>query len=177
MPPGPLETCQQKISRIEADHLPRGATVAFTSAELAAWARFQAAEFGKGSIHHVALSLWAGHATVSAQVDLPRLAQSRGNPMHPLLARMLSGQRQISAVLRLQTVRGNALVDLEKLEVDGNLLEGRPLDLLIQQFVNAEFPDAHLDQWFPMEYGIDAIVLSTGSAVVTIGHDAGHQKR
>jgi hypothetical protein len=169
--PGPLETCQQKTTRIESGQLAPGTVVVFSAAELAALARYEAADFGKGSIDHVELSLWAGHAMVSARVDLPRLARARGNPMHPLLARMLSGQRQISAVLRLDTVRGHALVDLEKLEVDGNLLEGRPLDLLIQQFVNTEFPDAHLDQWFPMEYRISTIVLSGGRAVVTIGSD------
>ena len=169
--PGPLDTSLQKVARIASGHLPRGAAVIFSTAELEALARRDAADFGKGTIRQVQLNLWQGHAGVSARVDLARLAQARGRPLPALLARMLSGERQIRAVLRLETVRGQALVDLERLEVDGHLLEGRPLDLLIQQFVSAEFPDARLDQWFPMEYAIDTIVISRTQAVVTMrGH-------
>ncbi len=167
-PPGLLEMGQIKLNQIESGHLPAGAAVVFSAAELEAVARQEAADYGKGSIRRVQLNLWAGHAGITAQVDLVRLAQMRGRPMHPLLARMLSGERQISAVLRLETVRGNALVNLERLEVDGNVLEGRPLDLLIHQFVTNEFPDARLDQWFAMEYNIDTITLWRGQAVVTL---------
>lgn len=164
-PPG-LETAQRKAANIESGHLPPGAVIVFSATEVDALAQRHAAEFGKGSLHNPHVNLWQGHAGVSARVDLARLAQARGNPMHPLLARMLAGERQISAVLRLETVHGQALVDLERLEVDGRVLEGRALDLLIQQFVSTEFPDAHLDKWFPMEYGIGTIVLSRGQATV-----------
>ena len=167
-PAGPLDLAQVKMKQIEAGHVAPGASVAFSAAELEAVARQEAAGYGQSAIHHVRLNLWPAHAGITAQVDLVRLAQLRGRPMHPLLARLLSGERQINAVLRLETVRGHALVDLESLEVDGNVLEGRPLDLLIHQFVTNEFPDARLDQWFAMDYNIDTITLWRGQAVVNL---------
>jgi hypothetical protein len=162
---GPLESCHRKFTQIESGRA-RGTVVTVTSPEINAFVAQQAVLLGKGAIRNTRVDLWQDHGRVAARIDLVSLAELRGRPLNWFFATMFAGERQVIATTKLVSVQGRARVDLEKLEVEGHVLDGRPLQFLIDEFVLPEYPDARIGQWFPLSFGIRTIRLSAGQVAI-----------
>ena len=162
---GSLESCHRKFTQIESGRA-RGAVVTVSGSEIDAFVAEQAALQGKGAIRNTHVDLWQDHGRVIARVDIVSLAELRGRPLNWFFAAMFAGQRQVIATTKLLSVQGQARVDLEKLEVEGHVLDGRPLQFLIDEFVLPEYPDARVSQWFPLGFGIRTIHLSAGQVAI-----------
>src|SRR5690348_14890005 len=146
----------QKLSRIEAGGAGRGGRISFSPSEINAWMREEAKARVPQGVRNVRLDLSASGATGYADIDFLKLRQAAtGQEAGWLMRNLFSGERPVVVKARFESQRGQARVQVERVEVSGIPLEGRSLDFVVDNYVRPTFPDVKVNEWFGLRYGID----------------------
>ena len=150
-------SAQRKFDLIENGRLKAGSRVSFTERELNAYVERELTKTVPEGVREPKLALGAGTATGSALIDFLKLEHAAGNPPSWLMRQLLQGERPVAVTARIATSNGRATVDVQRVEVSGIAIEGRLLDYLIRNYLQAYYPDAKVGQPFEMSYRIDRL--------------------
>lgn len=157
---------KQKIQMIETGKMPAGTQVTFNEKELNAYVRVRAVEVVPEGLRDPRVEIADNRATGYATVNLAKMRHAQGQNMGRLMNWLLDGERPMKVTGRLNSSNGVGRVDLERVEIGGNVIEGRALDLLIRTFVTPLYPQAKVAQDFELGYRMDRIELRRGLARV-----------
>lgn len=159
---------QKKIDLIEQGKIPPGTQVVFGEKELNSFLATKAREVVPEGLRDTRLEIGDGKATGYAMVDFVKMRQAQGQDLNWLMSKLIEGEHPITVVGRIESNRGVARVDLERVNVGGNTIQGRALDLLIKTFVNPLYPQAKVGKDFELGYNMDRIELHPGMARVVM---------
>jgi hypothetical protein len=157
-----------KIGMIQAGKVPPGAQISFPQQDLNRYVEKKAKEVVGEGLREPRVEIEQGRATGYAFVDFVKLRHAKDQDLGWLMRRLLDGEHPVKVTGRLESAKGIARVDLDKVEIGGNGLRGRALELLIRTFVLPLYPDAKVGQEFELGYDVDRIELKPGVAVVTM---------
>lgn len=144
------------MERFSTPGFPPGSVVTFSPAEIDAWIRAEVPKTVSQGVRDPKIVLAQDGATASALVDFVKVEQARGKTPG-MVAKMFAGERQLKISTRIVSSGGRCTVFLNRLELGGVGIEGRPLDLLISTFFKSFFPDAHIDEPFDLDDNIERI--------------------
>jgi len=163
-----LDSAHHKLGLIEYDKAAPGTRVTLTAGEMTAYAREQAEILAPGAVRKAALTITPGHAEASAMINFLKLRRDAGAEPGFLMQKLLDGERPVRVLVKIESAGGRARVDVERVEISGVAMEGRPLDFLLRQFVIPSFPNARVGDWFELAHNIDRFDLKPGSVDVWI---------
>jgi hypothetical protein len=160
----------RKLGAIETGTVPRGSRVSFTRSEIDAWIVDEARAHVPQGLTGVHLDLGPGRVVGYGTIDFLKVRQAAGAADPGWLVKSLfSGERPVVITTRFVSANGKARADLERVEISGVALEGRALDFVIENYVRPTFPDVKVNEWFPLHYGVDKVVVAPQGVVVQIG--------
>jgi hypothetical protein len=110
-----------------------------------------------------------GLARGTALIDFARVQRSQGNPPGWLMAMLLEGERPVSVSVRIHSSKGQATVDVERVEISGMSIEGAALDFLIQHFVLGLYPSAVVGRPFPIGHRVERVDVRPRGVTVVVG--------
>jgi hypothetical protein len=158
-------SAKQKVDSIEGERLRSGARVILTFPELNAWAaRETPAGVRNPPLRATARDLASG----AALIDFGKLERSAGRQPGWLMSKLLDGERPVSVTARIRSSAGRATVDIERVEISGIVIDGRTLDVLIQNFLLPMYPDAVIGRPFELGHRIDRIDVSPSAVAVLL---------
>jgi hypothetical protein len=158
-------SASQKLAAIETGAA-RG-NVSFSPGELNAWMRDEAQFRVPRGVRNLRLELGAGKATGYADIDFLKVRQSTsGEQPGWLMRNLLSGERPVVVTARFESRAGRVRVDVERVEISGIAIEGRTLDLIIDDYVRPIFPDVKVNEWVALHYGIDRFTVAPQGVTV-----------
>ena len=153
-----FEQASKKMDLIEAHRVAPGSVILFTPAEVNAWVRGKAAESVSG-IRETHLELGMGTIKGSALVDLVQMQLGRGEPVNPLVASLVSGERPVQISVRVESAVTRCTVFLDSVQYAGAELSGGVLNLLYNAFFQPMYPDAKIDRPFPLHDPIERLTV------------------
>ncbi len=148
---------RHKFDLIESGRLRPGSRVTFTERELNAYVEQELPKSVPQGVRDPKLELGSGTATGSALIDFLKLEHAAGSPPGWLMRQLLQGEHPVTVSARISAANGHATVDVQRVEISGVTIEGRLLDYLIRNYLNAYYPDAKVGQPFQMSYRIDRL--------------------
>lgn len=158
-------SARQKFQQIESGRLRSGSRVTLTPRELDAWAAREA----PAGVRNPRLQLQSGMATGTALVDFGKVRRAQGRPPGWLMSKLLDGERPVSVTARVRSGNGQAVVDVERVEISGIAIDGGTLDFLIQNVLLPLYPDAAVGRPFQLGHRIDRLEVQPGAVGVVIG--------
>lgn len=160
-------TTQQKIELIESEKAPRGSKILFPESELNRYVRDEVPRVVPEGVRNPKLSLSEGRASGTALIDFSKLRHAERNSIGwTILGRLLEGERPVTVTARIRSSEGTATVDLERVEISGSTISGRPLKMLLDMFVMPLYPEARIGEPFALRHGVDRIEVRPGLAQV-----------
>jgi hypothetical protein len=157
---------RQKLDQIDADRLRPGAHVFLTPQELDAYVVHAAPD----GVRNPRLQVIApGLAQGSALIDFGRVRRAQGHPPGWLLAKLLDGERPVTVTARIRSGGGRAVVDVQRVEISGVIVDGSTLDFLIQNVLLPLYPDAAVGRPFDLGHHIDRIDVQPRGVGILIG--------
>lgn len=160
---------RQKIERFEADLVPANSKVFFGSAELNKYiAELLHDEVGDG-IRNPVLSLGTNRGEGRATVDFTKLQTAKGRPPGMLLGLLLRGEHDLEVRVRTKSGGGQGQVDVEEVAVDGLVLRGRALELLIDYYLTPRVPEVKIGKPFELKHGVDRFEAAPEGVTVYTG--------
>jgi hypothetical protein len=166
--PSDFSSAEAKIEQIESDRAPRGARVVFSATELNAYVEHQVPTVTQGVRQPRLELVGQGVARGSALVDFAKLRTSEGHPPGWLLSKLLEGEHPVSVTGLIRSSGGQAIVDVQQVEISGVSISGSALDFLIQHFVLPLYPDAVVDRPFALAHGVDRVQVEAGRVIVVM---------
>jgi hypothetical protein len=160
---------QRKMDNIVYDRVKPGQRIFMSQRELDAYLRAQAVAIAPKAVRNTRVELGEGSGTASAMVNFLELNKARGGQSNWMLEKMLDGERLVKVSVHVETDRGKARVEADRVEIGGAAISGAPLNFLIENYVIPQFPNAKVDQWFPMEHHIDHFEIHPSGITVVIG--------
>jgi len=158
----------QKLERIQSGHARPGSTVVFTEHELNVWVAAQVPHYAPQGVRETHLDLGNGVTTGSALVDFLKMRQAQGVQTSWLMTKLIQGERPVKVTARIQSANGEATVYLREVQVSGMTISGGTLDFLVANFFRPLFPDAKIDQPFPLAENVERIEVDPGVAKAVI---------
>jgi len=158
----------RKLDLIESGKAKPGSVFQFTQAELNAWVRAEAPTVVPDGFRQPHLELGNGEASGSALVDLLKVRRASGEETPWLVARLIQGEKLVTARASIQSSQGKAKVHLLSVEIGGFEVTGATLDFLVQNFLLPIYPDAKIDQSFDLADHVDRIEIRPAEALVYI---------
>jgi hypothetical protein len=156
-----VQSAFQKLGAIESGVARPGARVSFTKGEIDAWVVDEAHSHVPQGVRGVRLDLSAGRVIGYATIDFLKVRQAAGGADPGwLIKSIFAGERPVAVTARFQSANGRARADVEKVEISGVPIEGRALDFVIENYVKPTFPDVKVNQWFPLNYGVDRFTIA-----------------
>jgi len=147
-----------------------GARISLSNNELSAWIRDESAYWASYGATNLRFDLAPGAATVYADIDFLRARKAAtGEAPGWLLRNLFSGKKPVVVNARFASANGKGKVDVDRVEVNGVAVEGAALDMLIQDYVKPNFPEAKVAEWFPLEFRVNRFTVSPGGVTVVIG--------
>lgn len=146
---------RQKIDRFEADEVPPNSKVFFGAAELNQYAVELMREEAGDGLRNPRLTLGTNRAEGKATVDFAKLQTDKGKPPGMLLGLLLRGEHDLEVRVKSTSGGGKAQVDVEEVSIDGFVIRGRTLDLLIEYYLNPRVPDVKIGRPFDLKHGVD----------------------
>ena len=165
--PQPMNV-SRKLDLIESGKAKPGATFHFTTAELNAWVRVTAPAIVHDGFREPRLQLGNGTASASARIDFVKVRHSEGIETNWLIAKLIQGEKLVTARATIQSANGRATVHLLRVEIGGLAVTGATLDFLVQNFLLPFYPDAKIDEPFALAGNVDRIVVTPAEALVYI---------
>jgi hypothetical protein len=164
-----LQSAKRKALLIETDRVPAHGSVAFTVAEVNAYAAEEARKEVPDGLRSPKIVLRNGMATGTALIDFAKVQTARGGAPNLLLGMLLRGERPVTVELAVQSGDGTARVDLRSVTVGGATLSGRPLEMVIEYYVLPRYPDAAIGRPFQLRHNIKKIGLSSAGVKFLFG--------
>jgi hypothetical protein len=165
--PQPMNV-SRKLDLIESGKAKPGAVFHFTTAELNAWVRVKAPGIIHDGFREPRLQLGNGTASASARIDFLKVRRAAGVETNFLIAKLIQGEKLVTAKASIQSANGRATVHLIRVEIGGLAVTGAPLDFLVQNFLLPFYPDAKIDEPFDLAGNVDRIVVTPAEASVYI---------
>jgi hypothetical protein len=164
------ESAARKFARIESGRVAPGSRIDFTPGELNSWTLEEARTLVPQGVRNVRLELSGGRVNGYADIDFLKLRQAAtGEAPGWMMRNLLAGERPVVVTARIQSRNGRARVDVQRVEISGVSIEGRMLDLLIENYVHPTFPDARVSEWFDLKYQVDHFTVSPSGVSVFVG--------
>ena len=163
----------QKLRLIETERARPGSSVLLTARELNVYLDTEIRRVAPNGIREARLTLNDGVASGAAVVDFVKIRQAQGQEPGWLLARLLDGERPLEIAARIRSSGGWATVDVERVAISGVPIEGAALDVLINTYLHAYFPDARVGKAFELGYGIERLEVAPAGVRVHIGRPRG----
>jgi hypothetical protein len=160
-------SAKRKLQQIEEQKAVPGSTVRLTSGELNSYLEREA--YRVEGVRAPRLALSRGRAEGWLVVDFLKLKQAKGERPNWLMSQLLEGEHPVYVRTRLESAAGQATVHVERVEINGVGIEGRPLDYLIRRYVRAYYPEAKVGEPFDLGYGIEQIDVAPEAVLVRIG--------
>jgi hypothetical protein len=160
------DSAKLKLDRIESDRLNRGTRVELTAREMTAWAEHEV----PAGVRNPRIELVApGIASGSALIDFNKVQKAQGYQPGWLMTKLLSGERPVTVIARIQSDNGHATVDVQKVEISGLTIDGSTLDFLIHNFLLPMYPDATVGRPFELGHRIEKLDVQPAAVSVLIG--------
>jgi len=156
----------RKLDLIQSGQAKPGSVFRFTPAELNAWVRVKAPSIVPDGFRQPRLVLGNGEATASALIDFLKVRNASGIQTNFLVAKLIQGEKLVTARASIQSAHGEATVHLLRVEIGGLAVTGAPLDFLVQNFLLPFYPDATIDQPFALADNVDRIEVTPAEARV-----------
>jgi len=156
----------RKLDLIQSGQAKPGSVFRFTTAELNAWVRAKVPTIVPDGFRQPRLVLGNGEATASALIDFLKVRNASGIQTNFLVAKLIQGEKLVTARASIQSAHGEATVHLLRVEVGGLAVTGAPLDFLVQNFLLPFYPDATIDQPFALADNVDRIEVTPAEARV-----------
>jgi len=159
-------SARQKLDRIDAERLRPGSRVTLTPQELDAYVAHEAPD----GVRNPRLELAGpGVAKGSALIDFGRVRRAQGHPPGWLTAMLLDGERPVSVTARIRSGEGRAVVEVQRVEISGVVIDGATLDFLIRNVLLPAYPEAVVGRPFELGHRIERIEVAPGGVGVVIG--------
>jgi len=158
----------QKLDLIDSGQAKPGSVFRFTPAELNAWVRVKAPAIVADGFRQPRLVLGNGEASASALIDFLKVRHAGGVDTNWLVAKLIQGEKLVTARASIQSAHGKATVHLLRVEIGGLAVTGAPLDFLVQNFFLPFYPDAKIDEPFQLAGNVDRIEVTPAEARVYI---------
>ncbi len=159
---------QQKIDMITEGKIPAGTQVVFVQQDINTYVVAKAKEVVPEGLKDPRVEIQDGKAVGRATVDFVKMRHAQGQDLNWLFAKLLQGEHPVFVTGRVQSSKGLARVDLDRVEIGGSAITGRALDLLIRTFVTPLYPQAKVGESFELGYNVDRIELKPGLARVVL---------
>jgi hypothetical protein len=156
----------RKLDLIQSGQAKAGSVFRFTPAELNAWVRVKAPAIVPDGFRQPRLVLGNGEATASALIDFLKVRNASGIQTNFLVAKLIQGEKLVTARASIQSAHGEATVHLLRVEIGGLAVTGAPLDFLVQNFLLPFYPDATIDQPFALADNVERIEVTPAEARV-----------
>jgi hypothetical protein len=150
-------SAQHKLDLIENGRLKPGARVTLSERELNAYVEQELPKVVPHGVREPKVELGPGTATGSALIDFLKLENAHGTPPGFLMRQLLQGEHPVTVTARITSGNGRATVEVQSVDVDGMTIQGRLLDYLIHNYLQAYYPDAKVGEPFEMSYRIDRL--------------------
>jgi hypothetical protein len=158
----------RKLDLIQAGQAKPGSVFRFTAAELNAWVRVKAPTIIPEGFRQPHLVLGNGEANASALIDFLKVRHAGGVETNWLVAKLIQGEKLVTARATIQSAHGQATVHLVRVEIGGLAVTGAPLDFLVQNFFLPFYPEAKIDEPFELAGNVDRIEVTPVEARVYI---------
>jgi len=159
---------QRRLDLIQEGKAKPGSVFHFTPAELNAWVRMKVPSIIQDGFRDPLLQLGNGTASASARVDFIKVRHSEGVETSWLVAKLIQGEKLVTAKASIQSANGKATVHIIRVEIGGLAVTGAPLDFLVQNFLLPFYPDAKIDEPFELAGDVDRIVVTPAEVRVYI---------
>lgn len=159
---------QKRLDLIQNGKAKPGSVFHFTPAELNAWVRMKVPSIIQDGFREPLLQLGNGMASASARVDFIKVRHSEGVETSWLVARLIQGEKLVTARASIQSANGKATVHIIRVEIGGLAVTGAPLDFLVQNFLLPFYPDAKIDEPFELAGDVDRIAVTPAEVRVYI---------
>lgn len=159
---------QKKLDLIQSGRAKPGAVYRFTAADLNAWVRMKAPTIVPDGFRQPRLTLGAGEASASALIDFLKVRDARGISTNWLVAKLIQGEKLVTARATIRSAHGQATVHLVRVEIGGLAVSGSTLDFLVQNFFRPFYPNAKIDEPFDFAADVDRIEVTPAEARVYI---------
>ncbi len=156
----------QKIERISAEKLKPGETVTLSEDELNSYIQYDYAEEIPEGIRDLHVTLLKDHGVADALVDLEKLPSIKGSALAAMGARLFRGERKLRATCRFVSADGNGKVEVDKVEVDGQVLPDFLVEYLIASTVQPHLPNFEVGKPFPLANNLRQIRLEPANVAV-----------
>lgn len=151
---------RSKLDAMTEERLQPGSHVHWNLAELNAYVHEEAVEQLPPGVRDTRVALGNGMIDAYATVDFARIAQAEGKALHPAIAKLIEGDRPLKLSLRVDSRQGRITIFLTGIEINGVALSGAPLNLLLQTFFLAYHPNAHINEPFDLDFGLDRVEVT-----------------
>jgi hypothetical protein len=156
----------QKLERISADGLKPGETVNLSQDELNSYIRYDYAEEIPDGVRDLHVTVLKDYGVAEALVDMEKLPAVKASPLAALGARLFRGDRKLRARCRFISADGQAKVEVEQVELDGQALPDFLVDFLIETTVQTHLANFEPGKPFPLSNNLRQIRLEPANVVV-----------
>ena len=156
----------QKLERISSEKLKPGEIVTLSEIELNSYIRYDYAEEIPDGVRDLHVTLLKDYGVAEALVDLEKLPSVSNSPIAALGARIFRGERKLRARCRFVSADGQGKVDVEEVELDGQVLPDFLVDYLIASTVQPHLPDFETGKPFPLANKLRQIRLEAANVAV-----------
>ncbi len=150
----------RKLDLIQSGKAKAGSVIRFTSLELNAWVRAKAPTIVSDGFRQPRLTLGNGEASASALIDFLKVRHSSGVETNWLVAKLIQGEKLVTARAVIQSAHGQATVHLLRVEIGGLVVTGATLDFLVKNFLLPFYPNAQIDEPFDLADHVNRIEVT-----------------
>jgi hypothetical protein len=156
----------EKLERIRSENLDPGEMLTLSENELNSFLRFDYAEEIPEGVRDLHVTLQQDYGVAEAFVDLEKLPAVKSSTIAFLGARLFRGERKLRARCRFVSANGQGKVDVEEVELDGQVLPDFLVDYLIESTVQPHLPDFETGKPFALANNLRQIRLEPANVAV-----------
>jgi hypothetical protein len=156
----------QKLERISAEKLKPGETVTLSESELNSYIQYDYAEEVPEGVRDLRVTLLKDYGVAEALVDMEKLSAVKNSPLGALGAKLFRGERKLRARCRFVSAEGQGKVEVEEVELDGQVLPDFLVDYLIASTVQPHLTDFEPGKPFALANNLRQIRLEPANVTV-----------
>ena len=160
--------CQRKFEEIRAGKVKPGQVFSFSPAEINAYARAELPLVVPQGMREPRVEFGAGTVSGSALADFNKMQHAKGEKPNFLLAKLIEGERPVSAMVEVQSSGGRATAFLRRLEISRIRASGTVLEFMVNSFFRPLYPEAHINESWEIGYNVDQVVVRPDAVRVHI---------